>query len=67
MEEVLERTRVGIAIKDFNPNSVTDGLHKLLALIADPDTSPRCMRAAEKYFSLNAGVVAYSKIYRELI
>ena len=66
MAEVLEGARVGVAIKDFKQSTVLAGLDQLLALVADPDASARCVEAAHKYFSLVDGVSLYSNIYKEL-
>ncbi len=66
MAEVLEGERVGVAIKDFDQATVLAGLNQLLALVADPDASARCVKTAHKYFSLVDGVSLYSNIYKEL-
>ena len=66
MAEVLEGERVGIAIKNFDQASVSAGLGQLLALIADPSTSVRCVEAAHKHFSLRDGVLSYCRIYKKL-
>ena len=66
MAEVLEGESVGVAIKDFDQATVSAGLDQLLALVADPGASARCVEVAHKYFSLVDGVLLYSKIYKEL-
>ncbi len=66
MAEVLEGECVGVAIKDFDPASVLAGLDQLLTLVADPDTSSRCVATAREHFSLVNGVSLYRGIYEKL-
>jgi hypothetical protein len=39
---------------------------ELLSLLADPEISGRCRRAAAEWFSLDRGVAAYRAIYERL-
>jgi hypothetical protein len=66
MADVIEIERVGVAISSFDKDSFSIGLSRLLNLVFDPDTRGRCVSAAQKNFSLNEGVSAYSKIYSSL-
>ena len=66
MAEVLESDHVGVAIKDFDQATVSAGMDQLLALVADPRTSARCVDVAHKYFSLVQGVSLYANIYKKL-
>ncbi len=66
MAEVLEGEQVGVAIRSFDAVSRSVALQQLLQLVANSDTSARCVTAAQKYFSLDEGVRSYDKIYREL-
>ncbi len=66
MAEVLEGEQVGVAIRSFDAVSRSVALQQLLQLVANSDTSARCVSAAQKYFSLDEGVRSYDKIYREL-
>jgi len=67
MAEVLEGERVGVALRAFDQDSLTAGLVRLLALVADPSTQARCVAAAQKHFSLDKGVRHYSAVYRDLL
>ncbi len=66
MAEVLEGEQVGVAIRSFDAVSRSVALQQLLQLVANSDTSARCVTAAQKYFSLDEGVRSYDKIYRVL-
>jgi glycosyltransferase involved in cell wall biosynthesis len=63
MAQVLEGDRVGVALTDFSQPSLEEGIHRLLELAADPDTSVRCVASAQKHFSLDEGVRSYDRIY----
>ena len=66
MTQVLEGEKVGVVMRDFDDDSRERAINALLALCADPDVGQRCVAAARKHFSLNDGVAAYDRIYREL-
>lgn len=66
MAEVLDGEQVGVALKAFDEVSMSDGLQRLLRLVADPTTRDRCVAAAQKHFSLEEGVARYRKIYEQL-
>jgi glycosyltransferase involved in cell wall biosynthesis len=66
MADVLEHENVGVAIKDFNRETVLAGLEQLLALIADKSTPTRCIEVAHNYYSLVKGVASYDNIYKKL-
>jgi glycosyltransferase involved in cell wall biosynthesis len=66
MAKLLEGDRVGVAVQDFSPNSLAEGMDRLLDLVADADTPTRCVAAAHRHFSLDKGVRSYDQIYREL-
>ncbi len=66
MSEVLEKERVGVALKSFDQNSMRSGLEVLLQMADDPTTKKRCVSAALKHFSLEEGVARYSCIYQNL-
>jgi glycosyltransferase involved in cell wall biosynthesis len=66
MAEVLEGEQVGVALTSFDEVSLKAGLERLLQLVAEHDTSARCILAAQRYFSLDDGVAKYRKIYERL-
>jgi glycosyltransferase involved in cell wall biosynthesis len=66
MAAVLEGDRVGVALKAFDPASLTQGLNQLLKMAADPSTAARCVAAAQKHFSLDEGVRRYAAVYQQL-
>lgn len=66
MTEVLESEDVGVAIKSFDKESISDALNKILAMVSNRKTPEKCVKAAHHYFSLDSGVRKYSKIYDDL-
>lgn len=66
MQEVVEGEGVGIALREFDAGSLRDGLQRLLALVQSPWIAERCRDAAQRHFSLDAGVEAYRAIYAGL-
>jgi glycosyltransferase involved in cell wall biosynthesis len=66
MHEILEDNRVGVSLVDFASGTVTDAVHRLVALTDDPATSARCVATAQRLFSRDAGVAAYDRILSTL-
>lgn len=67
MAGLIEKYHVGVIIKDDSEQSIQEALSKLDVLLIDPDLPHRCRRAAEDYFSVNAGAKKYRKIYQGLL
>jgi glycosyltransferase involved in cell wall biosynthesis len=67
MDQLLAREQVGVVLKAFDVISVEKALQQLLKLVADPETSVRCVATANRHFSLSKGVKAYEKIYNKLL
>ena len=66
MEEILEGSRVGVAVRGFSEIELKDGMKQLTALAREPGIEQRCRSAAVARFSLDQGVEAYAAIYDEL-
>ena len=66
MAEVLHAESVGVALTSFDEASLVSGLEQFLEMVADPETSNRCVAAAAKHFSLEMGVMRYRRIYESL-
>jgi len=67
IDQILEKEGVGVLLRDFSQGEMKEAVKKLLKLTKDPEVSNRCVKVAEKYFSLERGVEAYDKIYKRLI
>lgn len=67
VKEILESDRVGVVMREFNPQSMEKAVNQLLDLEGDPEVRDRCISVAQRYFSLENGVSAYDSIYRELM
>ena len=67
VEEDLQQTGTGVAIRDFSDATLRTALDGLLRLAAEPGIEARCRKAAEERFSLTVGVEAYSAIYKSLV
>jgi glycosyltransferase involved in cell wall biosynthesis len=66
MEAVLEGDKVGVALKSFDEESIKRGLERFLRLVDSPETSARCVKSAQRHFSLDEGVARYQLIYNLL-
>lgn len=66
MAEILRENRVGVAIDQFDKESLRTGLNQLLDLANDPLTRDRCVQTAQEHFSLEEGVRRYAGIYTSL-
>ena len=67
MAEILESERIGIALRNFNTESMKSAIIKLIELTQEPGIRQRCRQVAIDYFSLEMGAVKYQKIYYELL
>ena len=65
MDAVVSRKRVGIVMREFSTEARTMAVRELLALCAEEGTRARCVEVAHRHFSLEQGVAAYRRIYRE--
>lgn len=65
-EEVLEGEGVGIVLRGFAREDVERAVDALIQLATVPGIREKCVLAAHKYFSLDEGTAAYSRLYREL-
>jgi len=66
MTQIVSEEKVGIVIPSLDDESIDAGVDRLLALVREEDIKERCRLAAEKHFSLEAGVCAYRNIYKSL-
>jgi glycosyltransferase involved in cell wall biosynthesis len=66
VEEILESDRVGIVLRELNQQSMEKAVEQLLELADDPYVQARCISVAQRHFSLESGVCAYDRIYRDL-
>jgi len=65
--QILEGERVGVVLREFTRNGMEDAVQRALALASDPGVRTRCVKAAYRYFSLDAGVRSYDGIYHSLM
>lgn len=66
MAAILENEQVGVALNRFDESSMREAIDRLLQLTQTPGIKARCREVALRYFSLEDGVRAYDRIYREL-
>jgi glycosyltransferase involved in cell wall biosynthesis len=64
--EVLEKRRVGIAVKGYSDRELKDAIDRAVELTRDERIQKRCRNAAAEVFSLERGVEAYASIYDAL-
>lgn len=66
MASILEKEQVGVALSHFDESAMREAIDRLLQLTQTPGIQTRCRDVALRYFSLEDGVRAYDRIYREL-
>lgn len=66
MADILEKEQVGVVLSAFDEASIKNAIEKLLFLTKKSDIKLQCRDVALRYFSLDSGVQAYDRIYREL-
>ncbi|TAM79875.1 MAG: glycosyltransferase [Acidobacteria bacterium] len=66
MDSVVSQAQTGVVMREFSPEARRAAVRELLALCADEETRVRCVEAASRHFSLEQGVEAYRRIYREI-
>ena len=65
--DIIRRYNVGVIVEDASKKAMATALDELEALRSDPHLPSRCRTAAEEVFSLEAGTVAYRKLYAEIL
>ena len=65
--DIIRRYNVGVIVNDASETAMNAALGELEPLRSDPDLPPRCRRAAEEVFSLEAGTEAYRKLYADIL
>lgn len=67
MAAILESEQVGVALNRFDETAMREAIDRLLQLTQKPGIKAHCREVALSYFSLDDGVKAYNRIYRELM
>ena len=63
VEEILEKNRVGVVLRQFNKSEIDAAVDRLEILVKDSKTSHRCRMVAKSLFSLENGIRKYDNIY----
>ncbi|HEX8920262.1 MAG TPA: glycosyltransferase, partial [Pyrinomonadaceae bacterium] len=67
MDEIVERERVGVVLRDFDEQSYATAAEQALALSEDAEARARAVRVAHQYFDLETvGRRGYLNVYRRL-
>lgn len=67
-DEVVERDRVGIIIRNFSHPDYKNCTNQLLSLMEEKEAlKKRCAETARKYFSLTDGAKKYNSVYQSLM
>lgn len=64
---VIRDHRVGVLVEGPDSEQIEKAMDELNVLMADPELSARCRRAAEAEFSVEEGVRRYRAIYEEVL
>lgn len=66
-DELLERERVGVLVREFGAGDFGRAAEEALRLADEPETAARCERAARAHFDLlTVGGPRYREVYRRL-
>jgi glycosyltransferase involved in cell wall biosynthesis len=66
-EAMVRGERVGVVARELTEKGFEESVTALRELLKDGDLKGRCRRAAEKYFSLDAGSLEYEAVYQRLL
>lgn len=66
-ERIFREDNVGIALAGYSHAEKLNAARHLIALARDPLARRRCVESARKRFSLEDGVRAYDRLYREMV
>lgn len=66
MAEIVSNECVGVAVDQFDTESLDQGVRRLFALLDDPEVAARCVDAARRHFSLDEGVLRYATTYARI-
>ncbi|MGE3992255.1 glycosyltransferase [Pseudorhodoplanes sp.] len=66
MDDILRKRGTGVIIEGFSDGELAEAARQIVALARDPETARRCCETAVEFFSLDAGVSAYRRIYQGL-
>jgi glycosyltransferase involved in cell wall biosynthesis len=65
--QIIRAHRVGVLVSGPSESEMNAAWDELELLLKDPDLAIRCRKAAEEYFSLAAGTVAYLGLYKQIL
>lgn len=65
-EDLIERNRVGVVVRDFSPAGYATAIGEMSVLRQDPDLSARCRRVTQGELSIQMGVYRYQGVYRRM-
>ncbi len=64
--KIIRENRVGVVTNSFEEQEVVKAVEEWFTLSQDAQLAERCVETSKKYFSLDAGVKEYSRIYNSL-
>jgi glycosyltransferase involved in cell wall biosynthesis len=68
LDEQIETDKVGVMIREFNPEAYTEALHAIAELKDDEKLAERCRESARRRFDLaRVGGEKYRRLYRNLL
>lgn len=66
-DDIIRRERVGVVVEAHTEEAYRRAVRELLGLLADPELSQRCRRAAEKYYALEPACERQAELYQNLM
>lgn len=67
MDELIERERVGVVLRELDDAALATAAERALALVVEPELRARCVQVAYRNFDLHAvGGRGYRNVYRRM-
>jgi glycosyltransferase involved in cell wall biosynthesis len=64
--ELIRSSRTGLVLEQLDAAALAGSIPQVIELLGDSDVRRRCREVAERHFDVDAGVAAYSALYRAL-
>lgn len=65
-DDIIRRERVGVVVEAHTVEAYQRAIYELQELLADPELSQRCRKAAEKHYALDVGCERQIRLYNNL-
>lgn len=67
LERLVDEHGVGVVLRDDSEEAISEAAERIRQMASDPSVSKRCRELAEARFDVDAGSLAYARLYQELL